>query len=68
MIASGLDPNSSYYKFIQAEREEILKTKWLISERLGKDCGMDYAVWEWTMRWRHVWISGLKEQGKYPLT
>lgn len=64
---SGLDTSSPYYKFLMMEHEQILKNKWYISERLGKDCGMDYAVWDWYMRVRHVWVSGLKRDGTYPL-
>lgn len=59
--------DSSYLKFLEMEHEEILKNKWLISEKMGQDCGMDYAVWDWAMRKRHVWVSGLKANGQYPL-
>lgn len=67
MIPSGIDPNSSYFKFLLSEEQEILKNKWILSEKLGRDCGMEYAVWDWSMRCRHLWISGLKRDGKYPL-
>lgn len=60
--------NSPYLRFIQAERDEIQRVKWLESERLGGDCGHDYAVWVWSMRHRSAWISGMKERGLYPGT
>ena len=31
--------NSSVYKYYCAERDEILKHKWLESEKVGKDIG-----------------------------
>jgi len=57
---------SSYFAFLEAEKQEILKVKWCESERLGHDCGMDYAVWTWSMRHRPLWISGLRDKGIYP--
>jgi hypothetical protein len=67
MIPSGISPHSTYFKFIEAEHEQILKNKWYISERLGKDCGMDYAVWDWSMRQRNIWIKELRACGLYPI-
>ena len=58
--------HSSYLAFLRAEAEEIQKVKWCESERLGHDCGHDFAVWVWSMRYRHLWISGLKAAGQYP--
>ncbi len=57
---------SSYLQFLKAEHEEIMKTKWVESERAGHDVGLDYAVWCWSMRHRAAWIEGLKVRGLYP--
>ncbi len=47
--------NSSLYKEFQAEREEILKHKWIESERLGYDIGFERALTDWIMRHRSKW-------------
>ncbi len=57
---------SGYLDFLAAERAEIMRLKWLESERLGHDCGLDYATWQWCFRHRATWIEGLKERGLYP--
>lgn len=57
---------SRYLGFLRQEHNEILKVKWCESERAGRDVGMDYAVWSWSMRYRTAWISGLKARGEYP--
>lgn len=57
---------SGYMDFLRAEADEIARLKWLESERLGRDCGADYATWTWCMRHRTTWISGLKAEGRYP--
>ncbi len=59
---------SGYLDFLRAEHTEILKVKWCESERAGRDVGMDYAIWTWSMRWRGPWISGLRAAGQYPVT
>ena len=60
---SGLFPieHSDLYQFWLLEKEEILKNKYYISEQLGRDCGMDYAIWDWSMRHREQWIRGLEK-------
>jgi len=47
--------NSSLYKEFQAEREEILKHKWIESEKLGHDIGFERALTDWIMRHRSKW-------------
>lgn len=59
---------SGYLDFLRAEHEQILITKWCESERLGHDCGMDYAVWCWSFRHRAAWIESLRAAGAYPVT
>lgn len=43
-----------YSEFL-AEREEILKYKWIASERAGRDIGFERALTEWILRHRAVW-------------
>lgn len=46
---------SSLYQEFLAEREEILKYKWLESERLGYDIGFEKALLEWIRKHREKW-------------
>lgn len=47
--------NSTLYKEFQAEREEILKHKWIESEKLGYDIGFERALTDWIIRHRSKW-------------
>ena len=47
--------NSSLYREFQAEREEILKHKWLQSEKAGHDIGFERALTDWIMNHRAEW-------------
>jgi hypothetical protein len=47
--------NSSLYREFQAEREEILKHKWLESEKLGYDIGFERALTDWIIKHRAKW-------------
>ncbi|HEX4342506.1 MAG TPA: hypothetical protein VH255_03895 [Verrucomicrobiae bacterium] len=47
--------NSSLYREFQAEKEEILKHKWIESEKLGYDIGFDKALTDWIVKHRSKW-------------
>jgi hypothetical protein len=47
--------NSSVYQYYCAERDEILKHKWLESEKAGKDIGFEKALMDWIMYHRSAW-------------
>jgi hypothetical protein len=47
--------NSSLYREFQAEREEILKHKWIESEKAGRDIGFEQALTEWIVKHRSKW-------------
>jgi hypothetical protein len=47
--------NLSLYKEFQAEREEVLKHKWIESEKLGRDIGFDQALVDWIVNYRPSW-------------
>ena len=53
--ASDLLKNSSLYREFQAEREEILKHKWIESEKAGKDIGFERALTDWIIKHRSKW-------------
>ena len=53
--ASDLLKNSSLYREFQAEREEILKHKWIESEKAGHDIGFEQALTDWIIKHRANW-------------
>jgi hypothetical protein len=52
---SDLVKNSSLYKEFQAERDEILKHKWIESEKAGRDIGFERALTDWIIKHRSNW-------------
>ena len=50
--------NSSLYREFQAEREEILKHKWIESEKAGRDIGFERALTDWIIKHRSKWRKG----------
>ncbi len=46
---------SSLYREFQAEREEILRHKWIESEKAGHDIGFERALTDWIMKHRSKW-------------
>ena len=55
---------SSLYQEFLAEREEILKHKWLESERLGYDIGFERALTDWIVKHRAKWRKSRHAQGQ----
>jgi len=53
--ANDLLKNSSLYREFQAEREEILKHKWIESEKAGHDIGFERALTDWIIKHRASW-------------
>lgn len=47
--------NSILYKEFLAEREEILRHKWIESEKAGHDIGFERALLDWVVRHRAQW-------------
>ena len=47
--------NSALYREFLAEREEILRHKWLESEKQGFDIGFERALLDWTQKYRSAW-------------
>jgi len=46
---------SSLYREFLAEREEILRHKWLESEKAGRDIGFEEALTDWIVKHRCQW-------------
>lgn len=53
---------SSLYQEFLAEREEILKHKWIESERLGYDIGFERALLDWIRKHRDAWRANRRAQ------
>ena len=47
--------NSSLYQRYLAERDEILRHKWLESEKEGHDIGLERALVDWVLNHRSRW-------------
>ncbi len=63
---SSLLKNSVLYKEFLAEREEILRHKWIESEKTGHDIGFEKALLDWIVRHRSEWRS--QRQNPPPVT
>jgi len=57
---------SSLYQEFLAEREEILKHKWLESERLGYDIGFERALLDWIRKHREGWRAARRQNLSAP--
>jgi hypothetical protein len=57
MKVSGLLESSALYKKFIEERNEILKHKWLESEKVGHDIGFEKALLDWVFNHREKWRS-----------
>lgn len=53
---------SDVYKEFLAEREEIMKHKWLESEKAGHDIGYDKALLDWIMNHREKWRTSYRRR------
>ena len=56
--------NSALYKEFMAEREEILKHKWIESEKAGADIGFERALLDWIMKHRSNWRQKRLKEGQ----
>jgi len=52
--------DSSLYQYFLLEREEILKYKWIESEKAGKDIGFEKALLDWIRKHRTAWRESRK--------
>jgi hypothetical protein len=53
--------NSALYREFLAEREEILRHKWLESEKVGYDIGFERALLDWIVKHRSSWRRHRRE-------
>ena len=59
--------SSALYKEFLAEREEILRHKWLESEKAKQDIGFERALLDWIVKHRAAWRKHRLSQKKVPL-
>jgi Domain of unknown function (DUF4032) len=53
---------STLYREFQAEKAEILRHKWLESEKVGHDIGFERALVDWVTRHRADWRRSRQAQ------
>jgi len=58
--------NSSLYREFQAEREEIMKHKWIESEKAGRDIGFERALTDWIIKHRSKWRKARQMTSRTP--
>ena len=61
-LSQSLSRSSIYQDFL-AEREEVLKHKWIESEKAGHDIGYERALVDWIMNHREKWRAARKLAG-----
>ncbi len=52
---ADLVKDSLLYREFLAERDEILRHKWIESEKAGHDIGFEKALLDWILRYRSNW-------------
>ncbi len=60
--------NSSLYREFLAEREEILRHKWIESEKQHRDIGFERALLDWIRNHRDAWRAQRREQASTTTT
>ena len=58
---SDIVKESLLYKEFLAEREEILRHKWIESEKAGHDIGFEKALLDWIVKHRSSWRAQRQE-------
>ncbi len=57
-----------FYRAFWAEKTEILRHKWIESEKAGRDVGFDAALIDWIVHhragWRRTFIAKLEAEKK----
>ena len=57
---------SDYYRVYLLERDAIDLHKWLLSEKMGHDVGIDYASYNWVMGGhRQRWLTAMRASGEH---
>ena len=59
---TGSARRQSLYQEFLAEREEILRHKWIESEKAGHDIGFERALLNWVFQHRDSWRKSRREK------
>lgn len=59
---SNFATRSNLYQEFLAERDEILRHKWIESEKAGHDVGFERALLDWIRRHRDDWRQARRTQ------
>ncbi len=59
---------SKLYREYLAERDEILRHKWIESEKAGHDIGLEKALLDWIIKHRTTWRSQRRQRAAQPET
>lgn len=68
--------DSTLYQEFLAEREEIMRHKWIESQKAGRDIGFEQALADWMVKYRQGWLqhrralrsAPAKKSEKHPLS
>jgi hypothetical protein len=60
--SDNLLAHTSLYQEFLAERDEILKHKWIESEKAGHDIGFERAHTDWIVKHRAGWLRWRRSQ------
>jgi hypothetical protein len=58
--------STSPYAEFQAELQQIMRHKWFVSEKEGKDVGFERALTDWVKSHRHEWRCERNQAGAEP--
>jgi len=61
-MINDFSKTSTVYKYYQRELKEILKHKWIESEKAGKDVGFEFALLDWIRKHRDGWRKMMKKK------
>ena len=53
--STGSINSSVFYKEFLAERQEIIRHKWIESQKAGYDIGFERALLDWVLKYRSAW-------------
>jgi len=60
----NFNTDSELFKLFLEEKEEILRHKWIESEKAGKDIGIERAILSWIRHHRKDWMREKRENLK----
>ncbi|MDA8908856.1 MAG: DUF4032 domain-containing protein [Verrucomicrobiales bacterium] len=63
MSESSPSSPSLYQEFL-AERDEVMRHKWLLSEQAGSDVGLETALVDWVLNCRTEWKKDFLKRQK----